>query len=81
MSSHELAKILLEQPDYEMCTLRIDKKRHLDSISQLQIFEGTLRTDKRIAILTEGQKVNGNLYWLGDQPYVPKGHQLNGIRS
>ncbi len=81
MTTHELAKLLLEQPEYEVCTLRIDKKRHLDTVARLAIFDSGLNKNKRIAILTEGQKVDGNLYWFGDAPYVPEGHHLSNTFS
>jgi len=77
MTSHELAKLLLEQPDYEVCVLHIDKKRHLAAATSLQIFEGGNTKAKCLAILSEGQKVDGNLYWSGDLPFVPEGHHLS----
>jgi len=73
MTSHELARELLKGPELEICVLSIEKKRMLKPVTLLSTFDAVKTVEQRIAILTDGQSVNGNLYYLGDQPYVPEG--------
>lgn len=71
MLTHQLAKFLLERPNVKVCITQVDRKNKLLMVSELQMFEAPRSKTECIVIVAEGQKITGDIYWHGDQPYLP----------